>query len=810
MPKNNPNPTLQQKEDFRLEILGKRSELISSDSNQIPIERLLQQDTQKCIEYLLGLVKSPQTDVKNASLAILGHFGEQIIDYILGYILSEEKSDRIVAVTILGYLKSNKTLPLLVKMFGVEKEENVRLAIVEIVGNIGGINEVPFLLNCLKEAKVRKSQWEIFHIVFALTKIADESVSGEILDLLNDNTLRTLAIEFLGNTGDPSIVPELFDMLGKEKSDFTKILNILNALKQIENKVVEIQKYQRNRSIFDFMQEMFQKLRNNKIIEIVINKIALQSLPNQKILLWALRRMRKPFPPEPILNLVSETELHTDILNTFLACKKNMTDFFIQQLNKKNIDKQLLAIKYLSNNMSAKSLSAISKAVKQKNKDVKMEVALGLGLSLNTKAIKPLLFLLCDSEPDVVISAIGALALVGGQKVLEKIKQLMLEKSNLNKKDLMIVLCLIKKKFALHEVVHFIDVDDTELKVQAIKIIGALGQTYYREIDKQELLGKLKKLLKSDSVDVQIETIRTLCKVYKENNDVMDTFYKMLEYSSDLIRSVIAKEIVSFRNKHVLSFVLDNLRDDLEPNILIRYIELAGDLSTGEGVDRLLEFINFPEPEVQGKLLNTLGRIRDKSALPSIIEKCYSNNWYIRKSALDALGYFNDKRVEKHLVIILKSLSQENMESKYYDAITKSAIRAFGRSDTCKKIESVLPFFKDERFVRDVYRTLFRKEDVLFKQMETFIDHEDLWVKSFIAMILGEINKAESVKFLIEFLKDDHARVRRSALMSLGKFNSSDALKTLRTFSENKKISELEKYLVTKSLENIKNRSVAK
>ena len=130
--------------------------------------------------------------------------------------------------------------------------------------------------------------------------------------------------------------------------------------------------------------------------------------------------------------------------------------------------------------------------------------------------------------------------------------------------------------------------------------------------------------------------------------------------------------------------------------------------------------------------------------------------------------------------------------------------------NSCKIIESVFQFFKDERFVRDVYRSLFKKEKVLFKKMDTFINHEDLWVKSFIAMILGEINKEESVKFLIGFLKDNHARVRRSALMSLGKFKSSDALKTLRAFSQNKKISKLEKYLVTKSLENIKNRLATK
>ncbi len=810
MSKNNPNQILNRKENFEIEMLANCSAFLSPQESQIPIDKLLKKDVNQCIEYLLGLVKSPQADVRNASLAILGHFGERIIDYILGYILSEDKNDRIVAVIILGYLKSSKTLPLLLKMFGVEKEENVRLAIIEIIGNIGGKSEVPFLLECLKEAKTRKTPWEKFHIVFALTKIADESVIDEILNLLNDNTLKMLAIEFLGDTGDPSVVPELFDMLDSEELDFIKVLNILTALYKIENKVVEIQKYQRNKYIFNFIQGFFKKFKNDEIIEIVTDKIGQQVLADQKVLLWFLRRMKKPFNPEPILGLIIEKELQDDILNTFLASEKNMTDFFIRQLNKKDVDRQLLSIKYLSNNMSPKALSALSKAVKQKNKDIKVEAALGLGLSLNSKAIDPLLLLLLDSEPDVVVSAIGALALVGGQTVLDKIKQLMMDKNNLNKKNLIIALCLIKERFALHEVVSFMDVDDKDLKIQAIKIIGALGQTDSREIDKEELMEKLKELLHSDSEDVQIETIRTLCKIYKDNDELMDIFYKMLDNSSDLIRSVIAQEIVHCQNKHVLSFVLDNLRDDLEPSVLIRYIELAGDLSSGEGIDCLLKFIDFPEPEVQGRLLNTLGRIGSLSTLPSIIKKCYSNNWYIRKSALDALGYFNDKRVEKHLLIILKSLSQEKIEPKYYDRITKSAIRAFGKSEACKKIEAVFPFFRDERFVRDVYRTLLRKEDVLFKHMSEFINHDDLWTKSFIAMILGEIRRKESVNFLVKFLKDVHARVRRSAIISLGKFNSQVALKSLTVFSKNKKISKLEKYLISKSLKNINNKLVSK
>jgi len=806
MAKNNLDQILQKKKELKLEILDSRSEFSDSAKKQIPIERLLQEDTKKCIEYLLGLVKSPEIDIKNAALAILGHFGEQIIDYILGYILSEDKDDRIVAVIILGRLEINRTLPLLLKMFGVEKEENVRLAIINIIGNIGGKNEVPFLLEHLKKTTVRKNPWEKFHVFFALTTIADESVTDEILNYLDDSDLKMLAIDFFGDMGDPSVVPELFDMLSEEESDFLIILKIFNALNKIENKVVGIQKYQGNGYIFGFIQEMFNKLSNNKIVRIVTDKIRLQSLPDQKILLWALRRMRKPFPPEPVLALLPKKELSTDILNTFLLCEKNMTDFFIQQLDKRSINRQLLAIKYLSKNKSEKSVSAISKTINRENKYVKIEVALGLGLSLDPKVINPLLLLLRDSDPDVVDSAIGALALVSGQKALEIIKEMLMNKNTPNKKNLMVVLCLINEQAALSEAVKFIDDSDAdvELKIQSIKIMGALGQTDCMEIDRIELLEKLKGLLQSDSVDVQIETIRTLCKVYKDNNDVMDTFYEMLKYSNDLIRCVIAKEIVSFRNKHVLSFVLDNLRDDLEPCVLTEYIELAGTLSTGKGVDRLLGFINFPEPEVQGKLLNALGRIGNRSALPSIIKKCYSNNWHIRKSALNALGYFNDKDVEKHLTVILESLSQNKEEPEYYDTVVKSAIRAFGRSDSCKKIESVWPFFKDERFVRDVYLTLLQKEDVLFGQMETFINHEDLWIKSFIVLILGEINKEKSVKFLIRFLKDDHARVRRSAIMSLGKYNSVEASKTLSDFSQNKKISKLEKYLVTKSLAKMK------
>jgi len=756
------------------------------------------------LEYLIELIENPDKEIRTSASAILTQLGEQIIECVSPALNSESKNKRLFAVNMVGKIKSESSLPLLYDLMKRETEDVVLDAIYEALGLIGNKKSIPFLLEHLN--KTKNMPWRQFPIVYALMKIADESIIEVMLQLILNEVLNPLAIECLGTIGDPSVIIPLFELLVKEKNNFKKLLSILTALQKIEHSTLEIQQYQKDETIFDFIADKFAALDDPEIPKIIIDNIEKQCFDDQLTLLWALKRIKKHYDPVLVFERISlndDEKFTQELLDVFSSCETDMTDFFMEILIKGSADQRIFAMKYLMFNCDERVVPILCELTSSPNPKVRIQAAKGLGISLDPKAMDPLIKLLEDENPEVVEAAIGAIAINGNLELIEKIRPIIKSGNNIMKKNIIAVIGIIDNAEFLPEVLECIDDPSPLVRAESAKVAGIIG-THADLAQFPGLQDKLKKLVSDESISVRKEIIKTISILYGENKETVE-FLDSLQCENDIWTKYYAlQELAKYKKKAVLPYVINNIRENLPISVLTGYCRLIGEISDGEGLKDLIEIIDFPDPELQSVIVQAMGKINDPSNLPLIIKKCYSNNFTVKTAAISALGCFSLKKVEDTLIKIIRELANHLYidEFRYFEQVVCTAIESFGKSSSCKKIEVLMPFAKDERFMMPIFHALLNKKDLIFEHVGGFVKSKDPSIRRFIAIVLGEIKHSDSVKFLEKLIGDNYPSVRRTAIMALGKNSSPEALNILNSVELNG-LPELEKYLAKNAIDFI-------
>ncbi|GEM_PF-2323728 len=792
-----------------LDVLGKQStQTQNSDLAENAGSNEWQTSAKHSLEYLIDLIENSDNTISNSASAILTQFGEQIIEYVSPTLFSDNINKRLFSVNIIGKIKSNSSLPLLAKLMETETEEIVLDAIYEAIGLLENKEAIPFLLKHLN--KTKDLPWRQFPIVYALIKIADESIIEVMLQLIVDEVLNPLAIECLGKIGDPSVITPLFGLLEKIKGDFKKLLAILSALKKIEQNILDIQQYHKDETIFQFIIDKFSSLNNPEITKLILKNINSENLENQMTMLWALKRTKKSFDPETLFALISQSEdekLTEEILEIFSASDEDLTEFFLEKLKKGSVYEQVFAMKHLMFNTDDKIINILRKKISNQNAKIKIQAAKTLGISFNPKAIEPLIKLLEDDNPEVMEAAVGAIAINGDSTLISKIRPLLKKGSDIVKKNIITILGIIDDPEFFLDVTECLNDSSHIVRAEAAKVIGIIGN-HVNLAKFQFLPDKLKSLINDESIFVRKDIIKAISVLYHENAQTID-FLENLQNSEDLWTKYYAvSELAKYKKEGLLPIVLNNLKDELPIQVLSGYCQLIGEISDGTGLKELINLIDFPDPELQSIILKSIGTINNPGGLSIIIKKCSSRNLSIKTAAISALGCFSQKKVEDTLVNIIRDLADHLYldEFNHFEKIVQAAIESFGKSESCRRIDVLIPFAKDDRFTTSIFRVLIAKKEAIFERINSFVKSKDPSIRRLIAIVLGEIKHTDSLQYLEKLLNDNYPSVRRATIMAIGKIGSAEGLRILKSVAINK-LPELEKFLAQNSIDLIENNS---
>ncbi|MHA1724799.1 MAG: HEAT repeat domain-containing protein [Promethearchaeota archaeon] len=193
------------------------------------------------LETIVPNLNINNAEIMNNVLSILKIFGNQIHDNLIDFLSYDDFLIRKNTIKLLGELEVKKAIEPLLKHLDDIYDE-VSLATIEALGNIGDVSAVPHLLKVLDIEDVNYEYIDLdfkFFILDAIKKIYlksekhDYKVLHDILQQEND-ILKESGAYLLGEIGREEFLNPLLDLLNEKNFDVRK--NAIIALGKIGNK----------------------------------------------------------------------------------------------------------------------------------------------------------------------------------------------------------------------------------------------------------------------------------------------------------------------------------------------------------------------------------------------------------------------------------------------------------------------------------------------------------------------------------------------------------------------------------------------
>ncbi len=149
------------------------------------------------VEY----ISSRDSRIRNLSGEILISMGEAAVQPLIDYLPDKGKHEQKFAIDVLGLIGDKRAEEPILETLQSQKDENVILACIEALGNIGSEKAVPYLVNLYGVNEVF-----VPTIIEALGKIGSPDAVGLLLSAYpkQDALTKFTIIESLGNIGDES------------------------------------------------------------------------------------------------------------------------------------------------------------------------------------------------------------------------------------------------------------------------------------------------------------------------------------------------------------------------------------------------------------------------------------------------------------------------------------------------------------------------------------------------------------------------------------------------------------------------------
>jgi HEAT repeat protein len=664
------------------------------------------------------------------------------------------------------------------------------------------------------------------------------TITEELIKLLHDSDNETAlsAAEALSEAADPKTVESLLKLIygGDEK---LKIYAII-ACKKIKD---------------DNIKEALVKL---------IKESGEGKTDNKQILSAAINALSENISPDLLPLIIKKGIQDAD------ARVRASSIEAISNLNMdKNVIIELLRPMLSENNarIVANACAALHKAgddtifedidrlLKHENKWVRASGCYVLGRIGSDNAIKLLLKYKTDGEPEVRINAARSIFNFKTEKAAAALIEMTADEDNKVKSEVFRLILKLNENYAFWPVIDLLKSGNKTLTIMAASVLCNIGDDAGIAVLKETLDkisdGAYKKefnkyyLILSEICDKKKRNARNMS-TYKENAEGEKDFnagvnspedgiaiplelllqpgeeknfahiiIEKLFHKSQFLREEAALEL-SYINSKKAVFALSRGLCDPVPKVrsicarsisrhCLDYPELLPDIK-----DKLIELLYDDYSEAAQNAAAALGYIRDKAAVPALLEILSHENPNTRLYAAMALGRMADKTVSGHLIELLKKDDNKKVratvitslgfigEAEFYDIIVKygfedkdphvraSAIEALAKLKIAPgKISGVIKKALEDinnRVIANACIALWKIDDLSAMTYVTkLVKNPDKWYRASASYVLGQIASVEAVNILLSLKNDAEADVRLNAARALGNIKSPKAITAL-------------------------------
>lgn len=185
-------------------------------------------------------------------------------------------------------------------------------------------------------------------------------------------------------------------------------------------------------------------------------------------------------------------------------------------------------------------------------------------------------------------------------------------------------------------------------------------------------------------------------------------------------------------------------------------IEILGEAGSKKAVSRLLNYLNDMRRDLRRASAEALGEIKDPApdAIKGLLDASYQDvDAHVRRTAIDALGNIKSKAAVKPLL--------ELMEVERYRDVLERIVKALLNIDPGSFLAGIDGY---NVVVKEIIADTVMDLGVLFKLSEDDAKN----VKSSAIHSMGKVGTAEALLKLSSFLSDSDADIRRAAVVGLG------------------------------------------
>lgn len=188
-------------------------------------------DNPKVPYTLVKFIHHPDLTIKNLAGEILLKLNEKSTDALLSFMHEGDDDDKKFIIDILGLIGSRGTENKIIEVLESSENDNLTLACIESLGNIGSENAIEKLISLYPQNELYKPS-----VIEALGKIKSQKSLDFLMEKYSmaDDLIKITIIESLGEVGDIETFFFLLSELNENSGPFIWI--IINSLYQLKQK----------------------------------------------------------------------------------------------------------------------------------------------------------------------------------------------------------------------------------------------------------------------------------------------------------------------------------------------------------------------------------------------------------------------------------------------------------------------------------------------------------------------------------------------------------------------------------------------
>jgi HEAT repeat protein len=588
------------------------------------------------LNELAKYIHDTNAELRNAAMEVLAQASENAVDILTEKLQSLNKDERIAAANALGATGCLKALrPLLSAL--KDENENVQYAAAEGLGKLKHKKATLPLLDKLSSA----SLWVKLPIISALGEIGDDRAVDALINALNDELLRPLAIEALGKLQNAIACDFIIPYLTDENLQQTVII----ALAKISEKnklpiLCWSAKTQFSHS------EILKK--NAKAEDISLRRAAITLLGFMK--------------DKSAVPVLVESMKDEDVLEDAKRAIERMGEVAIEALlpyvEDENPDirgavaEQLGKISPNTRFATTAIQSLISSLSDSDVQALRMKIyALGQLKAYQVEhpvedgAVESLFQLFKDESPEVREATISALSAIGTTEVKEKALSLIRNSDEIQRSCACQLLGSLGTIDAVVPLMQACRDESSLVREKAVTALGSLQSKLLnlRRVSEANILRAyaveetIIELASDIEPSVRQSAARALG-IFKTHSSIKK-LVELLKDEVDWVRHYAAKSLGNIADKtnaEVLTTVIDYLMlllDDSSPIVKIAAVEALGKIGDKRPVPSLLILLRSPDYDIRRTVVIALSRIGGPLSEKALREALHDEHWSVRKAA---------------------------------------------------------------------------------------------------------------------------------------------------------------------------------